>query len=102
MKLSEVSLLNINKCIADHQVQIPLEMDADYLTNNLNELNEAFKAATYSEVVKHLKQNKTKFSEQTLDKLNRGSPTSLLITFYQLSQSKSPSSYKEALEIEYR
>ena len=60
MKLSELSLLNINKCIADHQVQIPLEMDADYLTNNLNELNEAFKARTYSEVVKHLKQSKIK------------------------------------------
>ena len=100
VKLSEHTDKNINNCIAQHQLERPLETNTDYLTNNLSELNEAFKAASLSEVVKHLKENKTKFSEETLAKLNRGSPTSLTLTFAQLRLGTT--SYKEALELDYR
>ena len=100
VKLSEHTVKNINNCIAQHQLERPLETNTDYLTNNLSELNEAFKAASFSQVVKHLKENKTKFSEETLAKLNRGSPTSLTLTFAQLRLGTT--SYKEALELDYR
>ena len=57
-------------------------------------------AVTLSEIMQNLQSSQSEFSQETLDKINKCSPTSICIAFQQIKAA--PSCYKEALEIEYR
>ena len=73
---------------------------AEYLSQHLEEINLTFGAASLQEVISNLEAGTSEFCRESLAKINKGSPTSLAITFKQLTQA--PGSYKDALIIEYR
>ena len=73
---------------------------AEYLSQHLEEINLTFGAASLQEVISNLEAGTSEFCRESLAKINKGSPTSLAITFKQLTQT--PGSYKDALIIEYR
>ena len=73
---------------------------AESLSQHLEEINLTFGAASLQEVISNLEAGTSEFCRESLAKINKGSPTSLAITFKQLTQA--PGSYKDALIIEYR
>ena len=101
ISLSEPSLENIKGKLAEFESGTPIEDDADYLSKYFEEINLTFNVETLTDVITKLQRGtQSEFCRETLAKINKGSPTSLALTFRQLSlQTKS---YKEALIIEYR
>ena len=98
--MAEPCLENIVTTLAEFESATPLENDADYLSKHSEEINLTFSAETLTDVITNLQRGTTEFCRESLAKINKGSPTSLALTFRQLSlQTRS---YKEALIIEYR
>ena len=101
ISMAEPSLENIMKTLAEFESGTPIENNADYLSKYFEEINLTFNAETLTDVITKLQRGtQSEFCRESLAKINKGSPTSLALTFRQLSlQTKS---YKEALIIEYR
>ena len=101
ISLPEPSLENIKEILAEFESVTPIEDNADYLSKYFEEINLTFNVETLTDVITELQRGtQSEFCRETLAKINKGSPTSLALTFRQLSlQTRS---YKEALIIEYR
>ena len=102
ISLAEPSVENIMRTLAEFESGPPIENNADYLSKYFEEINLTFNVETLTDVITKLQRGteNSEFCRETLAKINKGSPTSLALTFRQLSlQTRS---YKEALIIEYR
>ena len=101
ISLSEPSLENIKGTLAEFESVTPIEENADYMSKYFEEINLTFNVETLTDVITKLQRGtQSEFCRETLAKINKGSPTSLALTFRQLSLQTE--SYKEALIIEYR
>ena len=99
--LTEPSLENIMRTLAEFESEAPIENNADYLSKYAEEINLTFNAESLTDVITNLQRGtESEFCGESLAKINKGSPTSLALTFRQLSLQTS--SYREALIIEYR
>ena len=101
ISMAEPSLENIMRTLAEFESDTPIESNADYLSKYSEEINLTFNAETLTDVITNLQRGtQSEFCRESLAKINKGSPTSLALTFRLLSlQTKS---YKDALIIEYR
>ena len=98
--LAAPTLADIAQLLAGLETSGAGEPGAEYLSQHLEEINLTFGAASLQEVISNLEAGTSEFCRESLAKINKGSPTSLAITFKQLTQA--PGSYKDALIIEYR
>ena len=90
----------LNSILATFEQSQPLENKPEILSGNLKEINVIFSLGTLPEIIQKLKSSSSDFSRETVDMLEKCSPTSLSIAFHQLR--RGAASYKEALQLEYR
>ena len=97
-QLSSVTRDSIDQVLKQHCSEVST---SDIWTQqHIDTINLTFNSATLSQIIQTLQTSQSEFSRETLQKINKCSPTSLSLAFKQLSLSTS--TYQEALEIEFR
>lgn len=71
------------------------------LQENEKEMNTLFDAETLSEIFKNLDASSSAFAKETLDTLNKRSPTSLAVTFEQLKRAQAIEHFADIMSLEF-
>ncbi len=66
-----------------------------------DEINQLFAADTLSGILKNLKESSSDFAKETLEALQKRSPTSLAVTFEQLKRGKDLASFADIMSMEF-
>ncbi|KFB10461.1 enoyl-CoA hydratase/isomerase family protein [Nitratireductor basaltis] len=87
----------VDALLARHAIHIPRESDKETLA----EINDLFSRATLEEIVEGLEASGSDFAKQTLEMLSARSPTSLRVTFRQITRAEGRS-IDDCLVTDYR
>lgn len=71
------------------------------LAKQVEEINQLFTATTIGGILSQLKANTDVFSQKTLEDLKKRSPTSLAVTFEQMSRWKTLNNFAEVMSMEF-